>query len=249
MDRSKIRKKAKEKEIKAEIQPTVIPAEAGADEVIEKITSDVQERHFKNEFRDKTTGGSIVVSPLSSAAEMQEVSSIQGNVETVRGQGEEKPAGTILELITFSLAREEFAFRVSEMEEIVRHQRITKVPTLPNYVCGITSLRGKIIAVIDLKTRLSLQEMADGEPTAGTCEINDARDEQKKILVLNGPKGPIGAIIDKVFGVVRFPVGDLLEPPTHLSEEELKFIEGIVIFEKRFISIIRSTEALNIEVS
>ncbi len=67
-------------------------------------------------------------------------------------------AGELVELLTFSLSNEEYAFRVSDVEEVLRMQRITMVPTMPDYVLGITSLRGKIIPVIDLKTRLNLQE-------------------------------------------------------------------------------------------
>ena len=64
----------------------------------------------------------------------------------------------MVELLTFSLSNEEYAFRVPAVEEVIRSQLIAYVPTMPGYVLGITSLRGKIIPVIDLKTRLNLQE-------------------------------------------------------------------------------------------
>lgn len=160
----------------------------------------------------------------------------------------EKNEGSIAELLTFSLAKEEFAFKVSEVEEIIRFQRITLVPTMPAYVSGITSLRGKIIPVIDLRTRLALKD-DDGEVVTRPEANADGLIEGKgKIIVLAGPLGLIGAIIDKVLGVVRLPEDVILEPPAHLTEDETRFIEGVVIVEKRFISIIRSEDALNIEV-
>jgi hypothetical protein len=39
----------------------------------------------------------------------------------------------------------------------------------------------------------------------------------------------------------------MLPPPGHLSDDELRFIEGVVILEKRFISVVRSYDALGIE--
>jgi len=69
---------------------------------------------------------------------------------------------------------------------------------------------------------------------------------RQKILILSGPRGLIGADIDKILGVLRFPGGRVLDPPAHLSEEEIAFIEGVVILEKRFISIFRSEEILDI---
>ena len=164
-------------------------------------------------------------------------------------KSEENEEDLSLELLTFGLSKEEFAFRVSEVEEIIRYQKITRVPTMPDYVLGITSLRGKIIPVIDLKTRLGIRNNTTGtNPADAGTSVQPETDTGKKILIVSGPKGFIGATIDRVLGVVRFPRDKMLEPPAHLTEAELKFIEGVVISEKRFISIIRSEDTMNIEV-
>jgi len=143
----------------------------------------------------------------------------------------------VIEILTFSLWKEEFAFRVSQLEEILRPQQITMVPKMPKYVMGITSLRGKIIPVIDLKTKLSF--------TDKPSDISNAM----KILIIKGPNGPIGAVVDKVIGVVRIAKSDIIPPPSHLTETELKFIEGVTMLDKRFISIIQMEEAIKIEQS
>jgi chemotaxis signal transduction protein len=182
---------------------------------------------------------------------------------------------SIVELLTFNLSTEEFAFRVSDIAEILRFQRITKVPRMPDYVMGITSLRGKIIPVTDLKKRLSLnpplpplRAMAfskeglnpplppfekggmggfeKGEMVMTHREGLDIVETRKKILILKGDKGPFGAMIDKVKGVIRISPSDIAEPPVHLSVVESVFIEGVVLYNNRFISIIRITEVLNI---
>jgi len=143
----------------------------------------------------------------------------------------------VIEILTFKLFEEEFAFRISQLKEILRFQRITRVPKMPGYVLGITSLRGKVIPVIDLRTKILPHEKA--------AEI----DEKLKILIIKGPKGMIGAVIDKLIGVIRIAKADILPPPTHLSEEQLKFIEGIAVLEKRFISIINMEEAITINLN
>ncbi|MEW6418448.1 MAG: chemotaxis protein CheW [Nitrospirota bacterium] len=140
----------------------------------------------------------------------------------------------IIEILTFSLLKEEYAFRISQLDEILRPQRITMVPKMPDYVKGITSLRGKIIPVIDLKLKLFLTDKAS--------DIN----HKGKILIIKGPKGPIGAAIDKVISVVRISKNEIMPPPSHLSEAELKFIEGVVVIDKQFISIINMEEAVAI---
>ena len=150
-----------------------------------------------------------------------------------------------IELLTFRLASEEFAFRVEEVEEIIRLQKITKVPTMPSYMVGITSLRGKIIPVIDLKARLNLGKLSQ-EAVEGTHAGQERT--AGKILIIAGPEGFIGAVIDRVMGVVRISRREVLEPPAHLTEAEKKFIEGIVILDKRFISVVRSGDTMDIEI-
>lgn len=138
----------------------------------------------------------------------------------------------VIEMLTFRLLKEEFAFRISQLEEILKYQRITLVPKTPNYVLGITSLRGTVIPVIDLKQKLSLTDTA--------ADV----DRKGKILIIKGHKGPIGITVDKVIGVVRIAKSEILPPPSHLSETELKFIDSIAIVDKRFISIVNMEEAI-----
>jgi purine-binding chemotaxis protein CheW len=162
--------------------------------------------------------------------ERPEPPGIQGKAGT--GRAEE-----VVEILTFSLLKEDFAFSISHLEEILKYQRITTVPNVPKYILGITSLRGKVIPVIDLKLKLSLTGTASDDTGKG------------KILIVRGPKGPIGVAVDKVIGVVRIPGSDILPPPSHLSEGEVKFIDGIAVVDKRFVSIINmpATMALNLK--
>ncbi len=242
MDIARIRKKAKEKEEKGKAAEAV-PVAKGVPEALQTpVSAEGPAPEAPGEIIDDETpflpGAGEKMDEVAAPSRPEEAPPIPS--EPKEGPGEE--AG-VLELLTFSLSREEFAFRVSEVEEIIRFQRITRVPTLPDYVLGITSLRGKIIPVIDLNNRLALK---------GTGELQEERGdkrEDRRILILSGPKGMIGATIDKVLGVMRFPGGTILDPPSHLTENELKYIEGVVILEKRFISIVRSDDALNIELT
>jgi purine-binding chemotaxis protein CheW len=253
MDIAKIRKKAREKEQgetteKAPAAPPVgqeeIP-EAGptAPPAVGEAPAERKEEKKKEQKEEKREEVPHTP-PLTGKTE-------EAPSEAVPAEQEKEEAaesgGDILELLTFRLSREEFAFQVSEVEEIVRHQSITRVPSLPDYVLGITSLRGKIIPVIDLKKRLALSDTA-GDREEAVAESEGNGGGKKKILIIAGPKGLIGATIDKVIGVVRLARENLLEPPSHLTEEELKCIGGVVILDKRFISTIRAEDALNIEV-
>jgi len=141
-------------------------------------------------------------------------------------------AEEIIEILVFSLCNEEYAFKVSELQEIIRPQQTTYIPRTPEYLMGVTSLRGKILPVIDLKSMLSL-----------TGEVESGR---QKIIVVKGVKGPIGVKVDRIEGVMRLPVTGLTESPSHLNESQLRYIDHVAISGNRFISILNTEEISNI---
>ena len=222
MDIAKIRKKLKEtkpdsQESTPERTPEEEPEKTGTEEKertheenasLAETRDDEKTEAATGEGKGKTEGPSPVKTEKSDASK----------------------TNGVIEILTFRLLKEEFAFRISQLAEIVRPQTITVVPQLPKYVLGVTSLRGKVIPVLDLKLKLSL-----------TDRSSEGR-AKEKILIIKGPKGPIGATIDKVLGVVRVGMDEIIPPPSHLTEAELKFIEGIAVVDKRFISIINMDE-------
>lgn len=244
MDIAKIRKKLKDSEAesqqsKAHGQSEKVPEEQTVthDEIIpepsfspvtnlntERQTPDIEDRKTVDLETEKELKLSDNAQ-LQAREDQKKALSIKENIESEKKE-------EIIEILTFSLLKEEFAFRVSQLAEILRSQWITRVPNVPDYVLGITSLRGKIIPVIDLKLRLSL--------TSGSSDIIS----KGKILIINGEKGTVGTAVDKVIGVVRVVKSDILPPPSHLSEKELKFIDGIAVVDKRFVSVINMEEAI-----
>jgi purine-binding chemotaxis protein CheW len=260
MDIAKIRKKLKDSESR---QPAVegetpgIREENPSDnqmtepEAVQVPTSETVSSHAKSETlrmgplsEEEKIPSPQASKPAEAEADFKQETGL-AKKEKIQYQEEEEsedgdePDKTdeVIEILTFKLFKEEFAFRISQLKEILKYQRITKVPKMPDYVLGITSLRGKVIPVIDLRTKILPHDKA--------AEI----DEKLKILIIKGPKGMIGAVIDKLVGVMHIAKSDILPPPTHLSEEQLKFIEGIAVLEKRFISIINMEEAITINLN
>jgi purine-binding chemotaxis protein CheW len=233
MDISKIRKKAKQQA--GEVQAAEKPAPA--DEAVIPVKEEVrgaQETEPAAEIEAKAETIPII-----------ETASLSRKVDPQTEDAPLEDKDIRVELLTFNLGSEEFSFKVPEVVEIIRLQKMTRVPTMPDYVIGITSLRGKIIPVIDLKSRLGLGK-AEQAPEPRPDDQPAGRKEQK-ILIVSGPKGMIGAMIDKVSGVVGTAQDKILEPPAHLTEADLKYIEGIVILDKKFISVLRTDETMTIE--
>jgi purine-binding chemotaxis protein CheW len=60
--------------------------------------------------------------------------------------------------LTFIVDEEEYAVHVSHVTEIVRLQKSFAVPDVPGYIRGVINLRGKVIPLLDVRSRFGLKE-------------------------------------------------------------------------------------------
>ena len=64
--------------------------------------------------------------------------------------------------LTVSLENESYGIAVLKVREIIRMQKITPVPQMPEFVRGVLNLRGRVIPVVDLRVKFGLKaEFAD----------------------------------------------------------------------------------------
>lgn len=100
-----------------------------------------------------------------------DVATAHSQAHAEKGMGEAQATGTmddIVQMVTFRLAREEFAFRIDRVREILRVEMPKEVPDTPDYVLGVLTIRGKILPIIDLRRLLSQCSLA--EELAGRCK-------------------------------------------------------------------------------
>jgi purine-binding chemotaxis protein CheW len=123
------------------------------------------------------------------------------------------PAGVLGgKYLTFKLGDEEYGVQILKVREIIGLMDITKVPQMPEYVKGVINLRGKVIPVIDLRSKFGLPSV---EYTEQTC-----------IIVID-VGGMVGTIVDSVQEVADI-AGDQIEPPPPLGNDvNNEFILGL----------------------
>lgn len=61
-------------------------------------------------------------------------------------------------LVVFNLEDEFFGLPVEYAKEVVRAVKVSRVPQTPNYVLGVSNIRGEVLAVIDLRLLLGLDQ-------------------------------------------------------------------------------------------
>ncbi len=119
--------------------------------------------------------------------------------------------------LTFKLGDEEFGLEILKVQEIIRLQKITKVPKAPDFVRGVINLRGKVIPVVELRKKFEMQEHEDTEKT---CIIVVQ-------IEFGGTPVTMGIIIDEVKEVLDIDAGAIEETPSFGTSIDTEFIMGI----------------------
>ena len=126
-----------------------------------------------------------------------------------------------IQLVVFKLKGEAFAAPIRQVVEIIKPQKVTRMPRAPHYVDGILNLRGQVFPVVNLHRRLSL----------GESEVTS----KSRIMVAEVSGEPMGLVVDEVEQVLRVPEDDVDEAPELMEETTGKYISGVVRIEDRMI--------------
>ncbi len=116
--------------------------------------------------------------------------------------------------IVVRIGGEKFGIDIGYIDNIVRMQKITRVPKAQVYFKGIINLRGEIVPVMSARIKMNLED--------------DVFTNASRIIILKiEEKGAIGLIVDEVCEVVTLAVDEIEKPSDSYSSGKEVFINGI----------------------
>lgn len=135
--------------------------------------------------------------------------------------------------LTFVLDKECYAIAILKVKEIIGLMDITPIPRMPSFIKGVINLRGKIIPVIDLRTKLGLSEKEYNERT---CIIvtEVASEKQTKI---------IGVVVDTVSEVLTINSENVEASPSLGGNNEV--LNGLGKVNNKVIMLLNSDRILS----
>src|SRR4051812_38906239 len=147
---------------------------------------------------------------------------------------------TSAQFLAFTIANQRFAIRTDDVVEIIRAVRLARLPKAPPVIEGVMDLRGKVIPVLDVRTRFRLPPKAL-EPSdhfiiarAKARVIGIRVDRALDVLMLSESDvaaiGTVAPTSEYVAGVARLVDGLVLihDLATFLSEAEAQELAALV---------------------
>ena len=107
-------------------------------------------------------------------------------------------------VLVFRMGDERFGIPLSDVHEVLDAQPIQRVPDAANTVLGVTSIRGALTTVYDVRTLLSSGGTVDGA-----------------LLVFDRGDRRIAVAIDDVFDATLVESGELLPVPRRAASDGL----------------------------
>ena len=119
--------------------------------------------------------------------------------------------------LTVALDNESYGVAVLKVREIIRMQKITPVPQMPEFVKGVINLRGRVIPIIDLRLKFGLKAaFADR-----TCIV------VVQVKLPTSQTVQMGLIVDSVEEVVNLAAGEIEPTPDFGTRIDTGYILGM----------------------
>ncbi|KAB1437686.1 chemotaxis protein CheW [Candidatus Galacturonibacter soehngenii] len=118
-----------------------------------------------------------------------------------------------VQYIVVKIGNEQYGIDISYVDNIVRMQKIIRVPKAQHYFKGVINLRGVIVPVMSIRLKMQLED--------------DKFTNSSRIIILKMDQALIGIIVDEVKEVVTLENTDIEKMAYDSKEDRTSYINGI----------------------
>jgi len=157
---------------------------------------------------------------------------MSGNVST-RSTSSEAMAQSrsSMQFVGFRLADQMYAFRIEGIQEIVIPDHVTRMPQVPDYVEGVSNLRGTIIPIINLRRLFDLD--------------SKSKNEETRTIVVNVGTRTIGCTVDAVTQVIKIAPENIQPAPDIVKADGAAYISGFAKLDNGLVILLDIAELLD----
>jgi purine-binding chemotaxis protein CheW len=124
------------------------------------------------------------------------------------------------------------AIDVLQVQEVIRYQEMTRVPTAPAVIRGLINLRGQLVTAIDLRRRLDLNPPADHRRPMN--------------VVIRTGDGAVSLLVDEIGDVLELDECDCESPPETIPSVIRDLLVGIYRLSDRLLIVLDPEKVINL---
>jgi purine-binding chemotaxis protein CheW len=128
------------------------------------------------------------------------------------------------EYLVFSLGDEEYAVDILKVQEIRGYENVTRIANVPEFIKGVTNLRGVIVPIIDLRLKFHLDKVEYGGQTV--------------VIVVNVDDRIVGIVVDGVSDVMSLSPDQIKPAPEFGVTLSSDYLSGIGSLEDRMLVLV-----------
>ena len=121
---------------------------------------------------------------------------------------------TAKQYIVVNIGNEQYGININNVDNIVRMQKITRVPKAQPFFVGVINLRGEVLPVMSLRKKF---ELPDDEYT----------DSTRIIIIKMEQQGMVGFIVDSVKEVITLEDNEIEKGSVTSSDEGNAYVSGV----------------------
>lgn len=138
-----------------------------------------------------------------------------------------------IQTVVFAIGKEFYGVSIESVQEIVQVPDVTALPDAPGFLEGVINLRGRIVPVMDLRTRLRLPRQE--------------RSKTSRVLIVQSRGTVMGLLVDAVHEVRKLPAEAVEAPPEMISAVGIEYITGVAKAGDRLIVFLDLDKIVSVE--
>ncbi|MGP3593355.1 chemotaxis protein CheW [Vagococcus sp. WN89Y] len=147
------------------------------------------------------------------------------NVAKLAGE----PSGQ--EFLVFTLGDEEYGIDILKVQEIRGYDQVTRIANTPDFIKGVTNLRGVIVPIVDLRVKFSQGEVE--------------YDDNTVVIVLNLGQRVVGIVVDGVSDVLSLAADQIRPAPEFAVTLSTEYLTGLGALGDRMLILVNIEKLLN----
>nr|WP_298376181.1 chemotaxis protein CheW [uncultured Halomonas sp.] len=137
------------------------------------------------------------------------------------------------EFLVFSLGEEEYAVDILKVQEIRGYENVTRIANAPDFIKGVTNLRGVIVPIVDLRIKFHLANIEYGGQTV--------------VIVVNVGDRVVGIVVDGVSDVMTLSPDQIKPAPEFGVTMSSDYLSGLGSLEDRMLVLVDIDKLLTSE--